>query len=229
MLALQDLAARFFTGHAVKIANHHRIGMRAQRRSQQVMRGADVGHPVAHGFADGILQSAAAACNTNDLGAEHPHAKHIEALPAHVLFAHVDDAFQSEERADRGGRDAMLARAGLRDDALLAHAPGEQSLPQAVVDLVRAGVQQIFALDIDLRAAVFFAQPLGVIERRGASGVVGEQIFQFRLKRGIEPGFEIRLLELLERRHQNFGDVAAAVGSEVAAGVGTGWLVAGGW
>ena len=30
MLALQDLPARLFSDHAVKIADHHRIGMRAQ-------------------------------------------------------------------------------------------------------------------------------------------------------------------------------------------------------
>ena len=66
----------------------------------------------------------------------------------------------------------MLARAGLGDDALLAHAPGEQRLPQAVVDLVRAGVQQVFALEVDARAAESLAQPLGEIQRRGTAGVV---------------------------------------------------------
>jgi hypothetical protein len=47
----------------------------------------------------------------------------------------------------------VLARAGLGDDAALAHAPRQQRLAQAVVDLVRAGVQQVFALEPDARAA----------------------------------------------------------------------------
>ena len=111
---------------------------------------------------------------------------------------------------------------GLGDDALLAHAPGEQGLPQAVVDFVRAGVQQILALDVDLRAAMHFAQPLGVIERRGTAGVIGQQVLQLGLKRWIEPRLQIRLLQFFERRHQNFGNVAAPVRAEMASGV-WGW------
>ena len=130
--------------------------MRAQRRAQQVMRGLDVGHPVAHGFADGVLQRPAAGGDADHLRAQQAHAEDVEALPPHVLLAHVDDAFQAEQRADRGGGHAVLARAGLGDDALLAHAPRQQRLAQAVVDLVRAGVQQVFALEINLRAARAF-------------------------------------------------------------------------
>ncbi len=65
-------------------------------------------------------------------------------------------------------RDAVLAGAGLGDDARLAHALGEQDLAEAIVDLVRAGVVQLLALEIDLRAAEMLGQPLGEIERRSA-------------------------------------------------------------
>ena len=58
-----------------------------------------------------------------------------------------------EQRADGGRGDAVLARAGLGDDALLAHALGKQALAERVVDLVRAGVQQVFALEVDFGAA----------------------------------------------------------------------------
>ena len=47
----------------------------------------------------------------------------------------------------------MLPRAGLGDDPLLAHPPRQQPLPQRIVDLVRSGMQQVFALQINLRAA----------------------------------------------------------------------------
>jgi hypothetical protein len=40
----------------------------------------------------------------------------------------------------------VLTRACFGDDSLFAHALGEQSLAEAIVDLVRAGVQQVFAL-----------------------------------------------------------------------------------
>jgi hypothetical protein len=47
----------------------------------------------------------------------------------------------------------VLARAGFGDDPRLAHALREQDLADAVVDLVRAGVVQLVALEVDLRAA----------------------------------------------------------------------------
>ena len=73
-------------------------------------------------------------------------------LAAHVLGAHVDDALEAEQRARGRGRDAVLAGAGLGDDARLAHAPGQQRLAERVVDLVRAGVEEVLALEPD-RAA----------------------------------------------------------------------------
>ena len=146
--------------------------MRAQRGAEQIMRGVHVGHPVAHGFADGVLERAAAVGDADHFRAQQAHAEDVEALAAHVLFAHVDDAFEAEQRAHGRRGDAVLSRAGFGDDALLAHAPGEQRLPQAVVDLVRAGVQQVFALEINLRAAQRFAQALREVQRRGAAGVV---------------------------------------------------------
>jgi hypothetical protein len=45
----------------------------------------------------------------------------------------------------------VLAGAGLGDDALLAHALREQGLPEGVVDLVRPGVEEVLALEVDLR------------------------------------------------------------------------------
>src|SRR6185295_4956886 len=102
-------------------------------------------------------------------GPHKPHAENVEALAEHVLFAHVDHAFESEQRAHRGGRDAVLTRARLGDDALLAHAAGEQRLTQTVVDLVRSGVEQVLALEVNSRAAEGFAEPAGVVESRGAA------------------------------------------------------------
>jgi hypothetical protein len=61
----------------------------------------------------------------------------------------------------------VLAGAGLGDDAGLAHALGQQDLAEAVVDLVRAGVVQLVALEIDLGAAEMLGQALGEIEREG--------------------------------------------------------------
>src|ERR1035438_6030752 len=40
--------------------------------------------------------------------------------------------------------------------------------------------------------------------RRGAAGVIPQQIAQFRLERRIAARFQIRLLQFFERRHQDF-------------------------
>ena len=69
----------------------------------------------------------------------------------------------------------MLAGAGLGDDAGLAHAPRQQNLAQAIVDLVRAGVIEVFALQINLRAAEMLGQALGEIERAFAADIMGQQ------------------------------------------------------
>ncbi len=66
----------------------------------------------------------------------------------------------------------MLPCAGFRDDARLAHFHGEQALADGVVDFVRAGVQQIFALQINARSAEFFAEAQSKLQRRGAAGEI---------------------------------------------------------
>ena len=107
--------------------------------------------------------------------------KTLRLLPPHVLLAHVDHALEAEQRTDGGRGHAVLAGAGLGDHARLAHAPREQNLAQAVVDLVRAGVQQVLALDVDARAAQRLGQPPGEVERRGPAGVVAQQVAAVRL------------------------------------------------
>ena len=125
------------------------------------------------------------------LGAQQAHAKDVQPLAAHVLFAHVDDAFEAEQRANGRGGYAVLARAGFSDDALLAHPPRQQRLAEAVVDFVRAGMQQVFALEINARAAEHFCEPAGEIERRGTSGVGRQQFVELRLECRIIARFEI--------------------------------------
>ena len=57
-----DLRARLVADDGLEIAHHHRVRMRAQHRAQQVVRGAHVGGPVAHGLVDRVLQRARAGC-----------------------------------------------------------------------------------------------------------------------------------------------------------------------
>ena len=93
------------------------------------------------------------ASTPQHLGAEQAHPEHVQRLPLHVLGAHVDVALEAEQRAGRRRRHAVLAGAGLGDDPALAHPHREQRLAERVVDLVRAGVRQVLALQEDARAA----------------------------------------------------------------------------
>ena len=132
--------------------------------------------------------------------------------------AHVDDALHAEQRADGRGGHAVLAGAGLGDDAMLAHAPRQQRLSDAVVDLVRAGVQQVFALQVDLGAAKLFGQALGQEQGRGTAGVIGQQTVKLVAKAFVLARLGVSCFELLQRRHQRLGNVAAAIRAEASHG-----------
>jgi len=96
----------------------------------------DRGDPVPERLIHGVLEGPAADRDRNDLRAEHPHPRHVQCLPAGVLFTHVDGAVEAEERTGRGGGDPVLAGPGLGDHPGLAHPPGQQHLPEHIVDLV---------------------------------------------------------------------------------------------
>src|SRR3546814_16497084 len=73
----------------------------------------------------------------------------------------------------------------LGDDPCLAHATREQDLADAIVDLVRAGVVEFLALEVDFGAvargrafAPRLGQPFGIIERAGAADIMFEQIVE---------------------------------------------------
>ena len=71
-----------------------------------------------------------------------------------VDLAHVDFTLDAHQRAGRRQRHAVLARTRFGQHLGLAHVFGQQRFAQAVVDLVRAGVVQVFALEMDVRAAL---------------------------------------------------------------------------
>ena len=125
--------------------------MRPERRAKQVVGVADIGHPIAHRFVDRILQRLAAGIDLTNRGAEQLHADDVQRLTTHVLGAHVDMAFEAKQRAGGRSRNTVLTCAGFRDDSRLAHSLGEQRLAERVVDLVRAGMGQVFAFEQDAK------------------------------------------------------------------------------
>ena len=117
----------------------------------------------------------------------------------------------------------MLAGARLGDDALLAHAPREQNLAEHIVDLMRAGVVELVALEIDLGAfalirllAHMFGDALGEIERARAPDIMLVQTLQLGVEGGVVLGLRIGLFEIEHERHQRLGDEAPAENAEAA-------------
>ena len=210
----EDLFAGFAADDHLKIADHRGIGMRAENGAEEIVRGADVGDPIAHGLVDGVLERAAAGIDGDDLRAEHAHARDVEGLARHVFRAHVDDALEAEMRGDGGGSDAVLARARFRDNARLAHLHGQQALADGVIDFMRAGVEQIFALQINAWSAEFFGEARSELQRCWTARKIFHKIVEASLKPGIRLRSFIPTFELKERHHQRFGNVAAAVGAE---------------
>src|ERR1051326_5409940 len=152
----------------------------------------------------------------HDLGAEQLHAEDVGLLPLDIGVAHINDALQIEERAGRRGRDAVLAGAGLGDDAALAHAPCQEDLAEHVVDLVRAGVVELVALEVDFGAAEMAGQPLGEVKRARSPNIVVEVIGQLGVEIRVAFRLVVGALDGQDQRHQGFGDIAPAIKAEMA-------------
>src|SRR5713101_4434344 len=195
--------------------------MRARGAADAVIGGAHVRDPVADRLVHRVLQRARSGIDRAHLDAEQAHARDVGRLPLDVLGAHVDDALEAEQRAHGRGRHAVLPRAGLRDDALLAHPAREQRLSERVVQLVRAGVEQVLPLEQEARAdAQRLREPGCVGQRSGPSRVVLQERRQLFPVRRVGARRPPGGLELVQRRDERLGHEAPAVGAEAAARIG---------
>mmetsp|Transcript_26463 Transcript_26463/g.32181 ORF Transcript_26463/g.32181 Transcript_26463/m.32181 type:complete len:200 (-) Transcript_26463:997-1596(-) len=190
---VQHLCSGFIANHTLQIPHDVGKGVGTHSAANDVMRGTDVGHPVPQGLVHGVLQRSAATFYGDDGGAKLPHSEAVQLLSLGVDLTHVDDAFQVQQCARRGGGHAVLPCTRLGDDALLSQLHGKQSLSDGVVDLVCARVRQLFTLEPNLRPATEVRQALSKIQGRGATDEVPAQARQLRFEGGIHsplgPGF----------------------------------------
>src|SRR5215472_7895922 len=91
----ETLRTGFTPYYRLKISHHSWIGVRAYRRSNQVVGTFYIGHPVSNRLIDGVFQSPATGSNRVDLCTEQLHAKDVMRLAADIFFPHIDDALQS--------------------------------------------------------------------------------------------------------------------------------------
>ena len=97
---------------------------------------------------------------------------------------------------------------------------GEHGLADHVVDLVRAGVVEVFALQVNLRTAQLAAGARGVVDGRRATYVVRQLVVEFGEKFGVVLVPGVGVAQLVDGKGQRLADEAAAVAAEMPARVG---------
>ena len=199
----------------MEIADHGGERVRPGDRADDVERVGDIGDPVAQRLVHGVFERMGTGGDGNNFRPQHLHAEHVGLLPLDIDCAHVNNAFQPKARADRGCRNAMLARTGFRDDAGFAHAHSQQNLAHHIIDFMRAGMVELIPLQIDLGATQMLGEPLGKIKRAGATDIMGQIAAHLFLKRRIDLDLVIGLFQRQDERHQGFRHKAPAENTKV--------------
>ena len=184
------------------------------------MRVIDGGHPIPHRLVHGILQRARTCGDRHHFGAQQLHACDVERLALRVHFPHVDPALETQQRRSSSRRDTMLAGARLRDHATLTHSLSEQRLTQHVIDLVRASVVQVLALQVHLGVAGVLGKAAGESHRCGAPGVIMLEPTKLAGERRVRLRVVERLFEFQQRGLQRLRNKLATVAAKVSLRVG---------
>ena len=213
------LRLRLLADDLLKIAHQLRVGVRAGGGADDIKRVVHIRRPVAQRLVQRILERAAARRHRDDRRAEQFHPVHIRRLALHIIRAHIDDTFQAEAGGNRRARHAVLTRAGFRNHARLAEADGQERLTDGIVNLVRAGVVQILALQPNLRAACLLRQAFGEIQRRRAADIISQLRAELRPKSGVILRGTISRFQLQHGLHQSLGDKLPAEAAKIATGV----------
>ena len=197
------LPLRLPSDDRLKVPDEPRKRVRAGDRPQQVVGGGEAPGPVAKRLVDRVLEGAGAGGHRDHFGARQLHPLHIGGLADHVLLPHVNDRVEPEPCGDHRGGGAVLAGAGLGDQPGLPHPSGQKRLPEHIVGLVRASVQQVLALEEHLEP-----RPPGEPGHAGERGRPSRPGARLPVEFLAEPGGSRDLapgrLELVERRHEEF-------------------------
>ncbi len=137
-----------------------------------------------------------------------------------VFISHEDLALHPHEGGDGGGGHPVLSGAGLGDDPFLPHPPRQQPLADGVVHLVRAGMVQVFPLQVNLGPPQLAGELFGEVERIRPPHVLAEIVVELLLELPVASVVTVRLLQLQQRRHESFRHVSAAKLTEVPVLVG---------
>ena len=220
MVHIRHLGDAFFANHALKIAHHHRVGVGTRHGADDVESVVNIGYPVTHGFVQRVFEGLAARLHRHHRGTQELHAVDIRALTFHIFAAHINHALQAVTCTNGGGGHAVLSCAGLCNHTGFAHAFGQHGLANGVVDLVRAGVIQVFTFQVNLRATHLAADASGMVDGGGATHKMRQLGFELGDKSGVVLVLGVGVFQLFDGMGQRFADKTAAVNAKVAAGVG---------
>ncbi len=213
--ALLELLAGLVADDGLELPDHPGEGVGADHRADEVVGVVDGAGEVLEGGVDGVGEPLTPAGDLVDLGAHQAHPEDVHLLALDVFLAHVDLRVEIEQRARHRRRGAVLARAGLGDEALLAGLLRKHRLADGVVDLVGTAVQQVLPLEVDVRTPPL-GEVGGVGQRRWPAGVLSERLPEF----GLEAVAQRDPLEGLgqsgQRFLERFGYVSAPVLAECA-------------
>ncbi len=170
----------------------------------------DISYPVPDRLVHSVLEGLAAGLYRVDLRAQQLHTQDVRGLTHDVFAAHIDLALKTEERRDRGRGHSVLPGAGLGDDALFTHTPGKQDLTYSVIDLMRARMAEVLALQINISASCGHGQTLRKIERRRPADILAQIIAKLFFKGRVVLELLIGLFKLNDRRHERLRDIPAA-------------------
>mmetsp|Transcript_14468 Transcript_14468/g.31799 ORF Transcript_14468/g.31799 Transcript_14468/m.31799 type:complete len:665 (+) Transcript_14468:311-2305(+) len=164
---LEHLPANFLAHDGLEVADDGGEGVGSDGGADEVVGGADIGDPVAHGLVDGVFKSPLAGLDGYDLGSQGVHAEDVELLTFAVHRTHVDGAVQSEHGTDGGGGNSMLSRSSFGNDSGFPDALGQEGLSDGIVNFMSTGVCKILTFEPNGSSARQFGETLGNVERSG--------------------------------------------------------------
>ena len=214
----QHLLFDFFGNHCLKITDDSWERMGAHNRPQTVMGIIHPAGPFPHCLGNRVLQCGGSGFDRNHPGSQQTHFIYIESLAPGIFLAHIDYTFHSHQRRRGSCSHSVLAGPGFRNKSCFPHFLGQKRLAQYIVDLMGAGVVQIFSFQINLCSAQIFCHFFCVIESAGTSAVVLQQIFQLLLKFSVFFVMIVRSFQLDHRVHQSFRNILSSVHPESPSG-----------
>ena len=146
--------------------------------------------------------------------AEQTHFINVQCLTLRVFLPHKYFTFHAHQCRRCRCRHSVLTGSGLRNDTGFPHFLRQQYLTEHVVDLMCAGMVQILALQVNLRAAKILRHMCRIVQAGGPTGILIEQLCQLPVKFRIIFIMKVCLFQFDHCIHQCLWDILASVDSK---------------